>query len=313
MPELPPPNNFTVDAINSVLISRARGGDSAGVPMSDAVNPCDRAIWYSVHWSSPPEAPSGPQQSRFRTGEFWETRLLDDLEAIGCEVQRLDPETGKQFIAILADGHLRGKLDGIAKGVPEAPTALHVVECKSHNDKNFKALTKSGVAIAKPEHNAQCQLYMSATGIARCLYLAVNKNTDERYAERLAYDPVLAATIEARVLRIVGLSEPPPRLHDDPTSKAAFACAWCKHKAVCHEAAFARVNCRTCLRSTVGIPWVCDLHKAGLTWDVAQIGCDAHRYIPSLVPGEQVDVDGDLVVYRMPDGATWVDGERAPT
>ena len=180
MVDLPQPINHVVDRILEALAKGAKGGDNAGVPMSDAVNPCDRAIWYSFRWASPPEAPDGERESRFRTGEIWEDRLLDDLESIGCDVERVDPETSKQCRAELANGFLRGKLDGVARGIPEAPQALHVVECKSHNEKSYKALVKDGVAKAKPEHFAQCQLYMKATGIDRALYLAVNKNTDER-------------------------------------------------------------------------------------------------------------------------------------
>ncbi len=313
MSEIPEPHNHTVTRIYEALAARAKGDDSAGVPMSDAVNECERAIWYAFHWASPPEAPDGPKESRFATGEHWETRLLEDLQAIGVEVERFAPETGRQRTVALADGHLRGKLDGIGRGVPEAPAALHVIECKSHNEKSFKALLKDGVAKAKPEHFAQCQLYMRGTGIDRALYIAVNKNTDERYSERLHADPIYAATIEARITRIIHLAEPPPRLHDDPASKAAFACGWCRHKAICHERAFARANCRTCLHSTVWIPFKCQKLELLLHWDSQQAGCEHHRYIPALVPGRQIDVqDGDLVVYQLADGQQWIDGEREP-
>ena len=38
--------------------------------------------------------------------------------------------------------------------------------------------------------------------------------------------------------------------------------------------------------------------------------CPDHRFIPGLVPGEQVDVlEPDLIVYQLRDGARWVDGE----
>ena len=316
MSEIPAPLNHTIAAIYAAIVGRRRAGtgDGAGVAMSDCVNPCDRATWYSLHWASPPEEIDGEKASRFETGELWEARLLDDLEASGVHVERTDPHTGKQIVVTLAGGILRGKLDGKAIGLPDAPQTMHVVECKSHNEKSFKALVKDGVAKSKPDHFAQCQSYMHGTGVSRCLYLAVNKNTDERYAERIAYDPVFAAGVEARILRIAHLPAPPPRLHDDPTSKAAFACGWCRHKAVCHEGAFARVNCRTCLSSTVGAPaWSCEREVPSfpLTYDTAQKGCDRHRYIPALVPGEQVDViDGDLVVYQLANGEQWIDGER---
>ena len=308
MSEISAPINHTVTAIYAALAARNRGGDSAGVPMSDCVNPCDRAIWYALHWVSPPELVDGQKASRFATGEAWETRLLEDLQSIGCSVERFDPSTGRQYSAVLADGHLRGKLDAKAIGLPEAPQKLHVVEAKSLKAEKFRAVVKHGVVKAVPEHYAQCQCYMRATGIDRCLYIAVNKDTDERLTERLQYDPIFAATIEARIARIVHLDTPPQRLHDDPASKAAFACGFCRHKAICHERAFARVNCRTCMHSTVWIPWKCEKLNLPLTYESQQAGCEHHRYIPALVPGEQIDVIyGDRIVYELPNGDHWID------
>jgi hypothetical protein len=42
----------------------------------------------------------------------------------------------------LRSGWLRGKLDGRALEIPEAPKTLHVVETKSHKEKSFKELVK---------------------------------------------------------------------------------------------------------------------------------------------------------------------------
>lgn len=311
MPALPPPLSHTALAMDAAIIARARNGDSRGVPMSAAVNACDRAIWYQLRWSAPPEEPAGPRQRRFRTGEAYEHWLLGDLATAGVTVWTIDETTGQQFRIELADGWLRGKVDGVAQGVPEAPAAAHVIECKSHNERSFKELVKKGVREAKPEHYAQCQLYMHGLSLTRCLYLAANKNTDEIHAERIEYDPVFCLAIEARIARIVETDRAPARAHDDITSKAAFACAWCPSKGLCHEGQFARFNCRTCLYAELqpGANVRCTKLEKGLSYDEQQAGCPAHRYLPDLVPGDQVDVVGDdVVVYRMKDGREWRDG-----
>lgn len=310
---LPSPLSHTGLAIDDAYVRKARDGDSMGVPMSQAVNPCDRALWYAFRWSAPLEAPTGPQQRRFASGNAYERRLLDDLRSIGCDVLEIDEATGQQMRVELAGGHLRGKIDGRATGLPEAPQAEHVVECKSHNDKSFKALTKSGLREAKPEHFAQVQLYMHGTGIRRALYIAANKNDDAIHCERVEYDPVYCLAIVARIERIVAAQRPPPRLHDDPDSKAAFACQWCPSRGICHEGAFARRNCRTCLNSSPGDGprWVCERHGQALDYPTMQAGCPDHLYIPDLVPGEQTDADPEAgtVTYRLQDGTLWLDGE----
>lgn len=57
--------------------------------------------------------------------------------------------------------------------------------------------------------------------------------------------------------------------------------------------------------------WFCEHHKQDLTKEDQKKGCKAHRFIPELVNGVQVDCDPDerKIVYAMNDGSTWVDGE----
>lgn len=320
MPPLPDPINHTVNSIYDALAAKGRKGDSRGVPMSDVANECERAIWYKLRWACEPEKIDGQKQRRFDTGLIEEERLLDNLEAAGATVERVDPATGRQFTVSLANGWLRGKMDGRALGVVEAPKTPHVVECKSHNDRSFKELLKQappkgeGLKRSKPDHYAQCQSYMHAQGLSRCLYLAVNKNTDELYAERIEYDVGYALTIEAKVSRIVHTDRAPTRLHDDPKSKSAFACGWCSALSICHEGQWARRNCRTCIAAQFedGAEVRCTLSGRVLSYTEQQSGCPQHRYLPSLVPGEQVDADlaSRTITYQLPNGTQWVDGGR---
>src|ERR1039458_4986206 len=104
MAELPAPISHTVSAVYSSYEKKSHQGDSLGVPMSQVANECERAVWYSLRWASPPRQEDNPgkRESIFETGRYWEERLLDDLELIGYEVERLDPATGKQFKVALA-------------------------------------------------------------------------------------------------------------------------------------------------------------------------------------------------------------------
>lgn len=310
MAEIPPPLASTTLAIDEAIVAKARASDWGGVPMSAVTNECDRSVWLSLHWAHEPEQPEGRRERRFRTGIQYERWLLDDLRSAGCEVIEIDETTGKQMAVELAGGHLRGKLDGRVTGLPEAPKTEHVVECKSMKAADFRAVVKHGLAKAKPDHHAQCLLYMHATGIKRCLYICANKDTDEIHTERLEYDTGQALVIVARIERIVAATSMLNRASDDPD---AFVCRFCRAKPLCHEGAWPRQNCRTCLHSSPvdGGKWRCEKHDRHLSWDEQHAGCSSHRFIPALVPGEQIDVrDGDLIVYRLADGSEWMDGMR---
>ncbi|WP_188609878.1 oxidoreductase [Chelatococcus reniformis] len=287
--------------------------------MSTFGTECDRAIW--LEWRRTFEQPrlQGNKLRLFETGHREEARLIDDLRKAGVDVVDRDPDTDKQWKVTCVGGHLSGRLDGRALGVPEAPATWHVVELKTHNEKSFKALVKDGVAKSKPGHLAQMQFYMHRTGLQRALYLASTKNDEGLYAERITYDPAIALTLVARAERIVRASRPPAKLHEDPTAKMAFACGWCPARQVCHEGKFPRQHCRTCLHSTPVVDdsdaarWRCELHDVDLAPEDQARGCSAHLFIPDLVPYEQIDVDerGLTVTYRKPDGSLWVDGGHA--
>jgi hypothetical protein len=189
-----------------------------------------------------------------------------------------------------------------------------VVECKSHNDKNFKEIVKKGIKVGKPAHWWQCQKYMELTGLDRCLYIAVNKNTDELHAERVHYDAAAVMQLNVRLERVIMQNVAPGRISEDPNS---FLCMWCRHKAVCHRETFGRQHCRTCVHSTpivdhheTSAPWLCEKFDRTLSLDEQRAGCHAHLYLPDAVPGDQFDSGDDWVAYKMRDGSTWTDQEQ---
>lgn len=277
---------------------------------------CERQLWYGFRWAHPPEAFSGRMLRLFATGDVEEERLIADLRRIDVDVLNVDGVSGQWQISF-ANGHGGGHADGVAIAIPGAEKTPHVLECKTHNDKSFKALVKDRVQKAKPVHYAQMQIYMHGLGLTRALYLAVNKNDDELYAERVHYDAAAALALVAKAERIVAAHRPPEKLHEDPDAKMAWACRSCPALGVCHEGAFARRNCRTCLHATPvdGGAWHCARHDRTLSVEDQRSGCAHHLYLPGLVPGEQVDADeaAETVSYRMPDGSEWRDGAEART
>src|SRR5690606_5282616 len=115
---------------------------------------------------------------------------------IGVDVRDVDPSTGEQFTFTAVGGHFVAKIDGVGLGVPEAPKTWHNISYKTASAKNWAPLAKKGVQAEQPKNWAQNQIEMHLSQLTRTLFLSVNKDTDEIYAERIRYD-------EAEALRLI--------------------------------------------------------------------------------------------------------------
>ena len=306
MAPLPSPASPTVAAIYAAYEADAETGYRAHLGASLIGTECTRAIWYGFRWATRARH-TGRILRLFQTGHLAEARFVADLRRIGVTVLEVDPETGRQWTLRDAGGHFGGSMDAVAIGVPEAPKAWHVCEFKTHSAKSFAKLQAEGVAASKPLHWAQMQAYMQLAGLDRAFYLAVCKNTDELYQERIHHDAEAALRILAKAERIIAAARPPARISDDP---AWWQCRLCDHHAVCHEGQAVERHCRACLHATPvdGGAWHCRRHEHPLTRQDQEVGCAAHLFIPDLVPGEQLDAGEDWVSYRLPDGSEWRDG-----
>lgn len=251
----------------------------------------------------------------FETGNLAESRMVANLSAVGVEVLPFDLKTGRQFRMEMFGGHFGGSLDGILIGLMEAPKTWHNLEMKTHNDKSFKSLIKDGVEKAKHEHFIQMNTYMGMSHeqppgspvpvLTRSYYLAVNKNTDELYGERINYDGGVYLGIKEKARRIIFGTVPPPRISD---KKEFFGCKFCDYKELCHgtptEYEKPDKNCRTCLYSTPTSDgkWFCEKFEKQLCPEEQRAGCERHLFIPQLLPLTQVDVIDGAVVYNDGEG-----------
>jgi hypothetical protein len=310
MPELPALLvTKTQEAMEAARVANAERRHSRRLGGSQIGHECERATWYAFRWAYASEVFEARMLRIFETGNVYEARAVQELQAAGIAV------VGTQDEISAVGGHFVAKIDGRCSRVPDAPKTEHLLEVKTHNDKSFKALLKDGVAKAKPQHMAQMQSYMAVFGLTRALYVAYNKNDDSLYIERIDYDVTLGVGLLAKAERIIRADRPPTKLHEDPASKMAFACRYCPARTVCHEGVFAERNCRTCLHATAIVDgvagvWHCSRWDKALTPEEQQQGCGKHLYIPDLVPGEQVDSDplAETVSYQLNDGRVFLDG-----
>jgi hypothetical protein len=304
MAELPAVTSPTREAIFAAYEADADEGFRQHLGASLIGRECERALWYDFRWTSVANHP-GRLLRLFETGQLEEDRIVRNLRRIGATVLEVDPETGRQWRVQAHGGHFGGSLDAVALNLLEAKKTWHVLEFKTHAAKSFVDLVAKGVQKAKPQHFAQMQIYMRLTGMTRAMYLAVNKDNDDLYVERVDADHEYADRLLAKAGRIIFAARPPERISEDP---AWYQCRMCSHAGICRHESAAAVNCRTCLGATpVEGGWQCEREERPLSEAEQRTGCKHHLYIPDLVPGEQVDAGADWVEYRLPDGRLWRD------
>lgn len=252
---------------------------------------CSRDLWFSFRWVGIKHH-AGRILRLFERGQREEAVFVENLRASGVTVYDVNPQTGKQFQFSDIGGHFGGSMDACAQGILEAPKTWHVCEFKTHNAKSFAKLTGEGVEKAKPEHAAQMQCYMRWSGMTRAFYLAVNKDTDELYSERLHYDELTGIKLIEKARRIITSTEPLVRISDRPDW---WQCKLCNHYDICHQRKIPAVNCRTCAHATPELDsdgrWTCARYHCDLSVETQRQGaqCPSHLFIPALLPWAAVD------------------------
>ena len=218
-------------------------------------HPCARYLWLNFRWFSF-ELFSGRMYRLFRRGQREEETIVEELRGAGRVIEHvLDDQLTFDF-----GSHVIGHPDGFIKsGVPEAPKTEHIAEFKTHSSESFRELLKSGVKEAKPMHWAQMQCGMIGASrhfghqVDRALYVAVNKDTDEYYFERVRLDEANALEIIRRGQETATDDHIPLKLSSRPDW---YQCKLCRFYGFCHgeegDRPFPQINCRTCAHFTAG-------------------------------------------------------------
>ena len=265
---------------------------------------CKRALWMDFRQVTN-VCHDGRLYRLFETGHLAEPRFIANLQAVGVTVYAHD-EHGNQWGVSFCGGHFRGHADGVAIGIKGAQKTWHLLEFKTHSDKSYKELITKGVQDAKPMHYAQMQVYMHGLNLTRAYYLAVNKNTDALYGERVHYDKEVAEALIERAYSVIHAPEPPSPISNNP---AWYQCKMCEYHRFCHASGcrdfgiLPDVNCRTCIHGTPTQDgqWQCDRTSSPIIIDTDK-PCDKHRYIPHILPDyELLRADSDKVFYRCGD------------
>lgn len=182
---------------------------------------------------------------------------------------------------------------------------------KGRTEGRFFEMARKGVAKARPRHLAQMQAYMGFSRVgdrggkvqwrkwklgaplSYALYVAVNGDTDQWYAELVPYEPRLFERVVAKASAVARADRPPARQWSNPQWGD---CRFCDHRDTCHRGdAASNVSCRMCEHAELRIPgdrgffgttaqWFCTLHGRGI--DRAATPCDRYLEISEHAPGE---------------------------
>jgi len=306
MVQIPPAKNdiaVLIDAAHEAKAEKPRPHMGASI----LGHRCDRWIWLSFRWAVR-EKFSGRMMRLFRRGHLEEAQIMKDLDMIGVEFS-------KRQAYVNFGSHVSGSADAIIeRGVPEASETRHIAEFKTHNKKSFDALERDGVQKAKPQHWAQMQVYMHGTFIDRALYVAVCKDDDRMYTERVRYVPEVAEGLVARGQRIAMDNRMPPPLSTDPSW---YICKWCPAHDFCHQSKLTQeVNCRTCAHATPkeDSTWRCERWDSdGIPVEHQHEGCESHVLHYDLVPWDVKEGPTEWTFTYIIDGKDVVNGEGDAT
>lgn len=237
---------------------------------------CTRKLWYQYR-NALAEDHDGRTMRLFDTGKREELRIIEDLRNAGLTVLDIDPETKKQWRFNEFGGKLSGGLDAVCLGVLEAPKTWHLLEVKTHNKKSFDDLEKKGVEQSKPTHYAQMIMYMGMAQLTRAIYVAVCKDDDRIYTERIRENPTQYKALLLKAKRIIESENVPEKVE-------SFECKWCRFKEICDGLKIPDVNCRTCAHF-----FECNKEDA----------CNDHLFLPYLLPwATPVDGTPEWILYR---------------
>ena len=204
---------------------------------------CSRKLQYEYTHTPKDDDFSGQALRIFAAGHVFEDLAIRWLRLAGFELFTEKPN-GYQFGFSVADGRIRGHVDGIINGAPEALglTFPMLWECKSLNAKSWKDTVKHGVAKSKPVYAAQMatyQAYMegSVPGISKnpSLFTAINKDTAELHFELVPLDASLAQKVSDRAVTILKAAESGELLPRHTADPEHFECRFCAYRNRCWD------------------------------------------------------------------------------
>lgn len=302
--------NPTVDSIDEAMVMQHTHQTPRGHLGMSSIADDARTLWLKFRWSLPDNV-DGRLLRIFELGDRIEDMLAEKLRLAGFVLHTHNAQ-GDQFRFSEHGGHYAGSMDGAIKGLAESDQ-WHVWECKSVNTKRFAALKKEGVEKWSPTYYGQMQCYMHHSGMTRALFMAMDKDNSEIYTERVKVEPMYGPAMMTKALAILTEDVPESTYRDRSWYEIRNYKSEHYQRVYWGDELPPAANCRNCRFSVAdvtqpGANWHCLQKQRILTIEDQQIGCKQHNFIPSLMPAEQIAIDGATVVYRHSKGFDFING-----
>ena len=337
MVRLPLPNRDdpTLDAVEIAVENNQRESVRSYMGWSGLGHPCERSVQYDFLMALP-KTFKASTLFKFEDGHGTEERVNRRFAMLnGVEFLPTGPD-GQQWGVSSLGGHLKGHLDGVIRGLLQAPKTWHVYEVKSVADAKFRKLKrlveehgKDALEHWDEQYFIQAQGYMGAAEpqIKRHYLVCVTPGGREMTSVRTDFQPKVYKWAVEKAERLITQEELSPRVSEDPEH---YVCKhFCAFKDVCHAPQVsARVNCRTCAHSTPiiddtagapgnvkrGAKWKCEHHDKLLSISDQKRGCRQHLYKPDMLgwahPHQFNKLDNEIT-YRTDDGKEFINCENA--
>ncbi len=225
------------DAVDKAIVANNKKRERRKyIGASSIGDECRRKIQYRyLNYATDPDKEFSARTLRiFQFGHEIEDYAAKWLRDAGFDL-RTEDKGGEQFGFSIADGEIRGHIDGVVCDGPVAMEYPALWECKSANDKKFQGFVRQGVAKANPTYATQIALYQTYMDLNRhpALFTVVNKNTSEVYYELVPYDAKLAQEASDRAVDILTAAKAGDILPRISQSKDFFLCKWCEFRETC--------------------------------------------------------------------------------
>lgn len=163
-------------------------------------------------------------------GHSLEDLMVKWLRQAGFDLRTRD-KSGEQFGFSAANGRIQGHADGVLAAGPEGLAYPALWENKAVGSKTFRELEAKRLAVARPVYAAQVALYQAYLGLHEhpALFTAINADTMEVYAERVAFDGTLAQRSSDRaveILRACDAGDLMPRIAVESSRYECRMCPW---------------------------------------------------------------------------------------